>query len=567
MSTKSEFSKLLEGVSRSKLPGQTDSKALLYWFLFNVFRLDETQARDSICDGNNDKGVDGLWVDEDTEEIFLFQSVYTAKQGKTLGDKDLKDFVASAIWFSNVANVKKLLGSGANPELKALVTRFQLVQRMEEGFETKLTFVTTRALDQNGNEYLQTLAEQPTLDVWDQPRLVGQYKYLERKTRVSGKHTLHSTLPGINYAAEHGIRVHVRPVRASDIAAMKGISDRSLFSLNVRLGLGRTRVNKELEKAVREKGRHHHFMLFHNGVTIICRKLTVWGKRVKVEDYSIVNGCQSAIAFFENRKHLSDKLLVLTRFIEVGGDDALAEEITYRTNNQNGINLRDLRSNDRIQLALKKQFQTEFAGQIEYVIKSGEQATTTECLPNDKAGQFIMALYLDEPYNAHQKYRLFGTDYERVFGREMSATKVYLAYLLYEAVETSIEKMEDPLIRSYQLTKFIILGLVGHILRRDKLGRELLNRPTAHLPKSKESVGESARILASQLVADFNFFVKEKKQAQEYYDYKSEFKSPDKYRAIAHEAEKNYDRALARNPKDSFENIFSERLEQQGTQS
>jgi hypothetical protein len=330
----------------------------------------------------------------------------------------------------------------------------------------------------------------------------------------------------------------------------------------VRLGLGRTRVNKELEKAVGEKERHNHFMLFHNGVTIISRKLTVWGKRVKVEDYSIVNGCQSAIAFFENRKRLSDRLLVLTRFIEVGGDDALAEEITYRTNNQNGINLRDLRSNDRIQLALKKQFQTEFPGEIEYVIKAGEQTTANEYLPNDKAGQFIMALYLDEPYNAHQKYRLFGTDYERVFGREMSATKVYLAYLLYKAVEASIEKMEDPLIRSYQLTKFIILGLIGHILKRDKLGSRLLNEPTTYLPKNRPSVEESARILATQLVADFNFFVKEKKQAQEYYDYKSEFKSPDNYRAIAHEAEKNYDRALARNPKDSFENIFSEKLTQ-----
>jgi hypothetical protein len=354
----------------------------------------------------------------------------------------------------------------------------------------------------------------------------------------------------------------VRPVRASDIAAMKGISDRSLFSLNVRLGLGRTRVNKELEKAVGEKERHHHFMLFHNGVTIICKRLRVWGKSVKVEDYSIVNGCQSAIAFYENRKHLSDKLLVLTRFIEVGGDDALAEEITYRTNNQNGINLRDLRSNDRIQLALKKQFETDFPGKIEYLIKAGEEATAGEHLPNDRAGQFIMALYLDEPYNAHQKYRLFGTDYERVFGREMTATKIYLAYLLYKAVETAIEKMEDPLIRSYQLTKLIILGLTGHILRRDKLGTELLDQPTRYLPKNKPSVEESARILAGQLVADFNFFVKEKKQTQEYYDYKSEFKSPEKYRGIAHEAEKNYDRALARNPKDSFEEIFSEKLAQ-----
>jgi hypothetical protein len=171
MSAKWEFSKLLKSISRSKLPGQTDSKALLYWFLFNVFRLDETQAQDSICDGHNDKGIDGLWVDEDTEEVFIFQSVFTEKQAKSLGDKGLKDFVASASWFSSVANVKKLLSSGANPELKALVSRSQLAQRIQEGFDMRLAFVTTRALDQNAREYLETLEGASTrLDVWDQAR-------------------------------------------------------------------------------------------------------------------------------------------------------------------------------------------------------------------------------------------------------------------------------------------------------------------------------------------------------------------------------------------------------------
>lgn len=123
MSAGSDFSDFLTSVAKQRLPGFTDSRALLHWFLFNVFRLDEIQSRDSVCDGPNDKGIDGVWVDEDTEEVFLFQSVYTDKQANTLGDTSLREFVGSANWFSNPENLKTLMESSANEELKALVSR------------------------------------------------------------------------------------------------------------------------------------------------------------------------------------------------------------------------------------------------------------------------------------------------------------------------------------------------------------------------------------------------------------------------------------------------------------
>lgn len=420
----------------------------------------------------------------------------------------------------------------------------------------KLVFVTTRLLDHNGVEYLKALeATGPQLDCWDRTRLVGQHKNLARKTRVFGEHKFVLTHPGIRYDVAKNVRAYVVPVRALDIASMRGISDRSLFSLNVRLGLGRTRVNKDLEAALKQKEEHRHFVLFHNGVTIICRRLSRNRKELRIQDYSVVNGCQSAIAFFENQSHLTPQLLILSRFIEVGDDDAMAEDITYRSNNQNGINLRDLRSNDRIQVSLKKQFQKEFEGKFEYVIKAGEQVTSPESLNNDRAGQLIMALYLDEPYNAHQKYRLFGADYERVFGREINATKIYLAYVIYKAVESAAERIEDPLVRDYQLTEFVLLGVLGGILKRDPSGAKILDSPDSYLPQHRPAVEQAAGTVAAELITDFNFCVREK-QAAGYYDYKSEFKSPEKYRSLCLELQRHFERALLRHPEDSFDSLF-----------
>src|SRR5207249_5949535 len=113
----------------------------------------------------------------------------------------------------------------------------------------------------------------------------------------------------------------VLAVRAKDIASMNGISDLTLFSLNVRLPLGRTRVNRDLEESIRRTARHPQFILFHNGVTIICRKMEQSRGKLTITDYSIVNGCQSAIAFYNNRTRLTDDLRVLAKFIEVGTDD------------------------------------------------------------------------------------------------------------------------------------------------------------------------------------------------------------------------------------------------------
>jgi len=556
-SAPSDLKALLKDIDSFKLPGQTDSKALLYWFLFNVYRLDKLDSRDTICDGENDKGIDGVWVDEDSEEIFLFQSKFTNDSTKSAGDKDLKGFVGAAVWFANLENLRDLMSGQANGELKALVTRLDLQKCLEADYDVKLIFVTTRALDYNSNEYLKACDQAGfKIEIWHQPLLIAQRDNLQRKTRVIGKHTFETNLNGFDYKRDSKTWIHVRPVRASDIASMGGIADRSLFSLNVRFGLGRTRVNRDLERALEETDKHDQFILFHNGVTIICRKLTTDKKRVSITDYSIVNGCQSAIAFHQNSLLLTDKLQVIARFIEVGDNDALAEDITYRSNNQNGINLRDLRSNDRVQISLKKQFEKAFANQISYVIKAGDPEGKRLTIANDRAGQWLMALYVGEPYNAHQKYRIFGSEYDRVFDRNVSAHRVYLAYLVSRAVDAAIANISDPLIQDYQLTQLILQGIVGAILSKDPTGKSLLAAPDKFIPSMEMKVIKALEVFSALLIPDFNYYIDEKKKVTGYYDYKSAFKSEAAYGLLLQEMQRSYAKAIVKHPEESFEKIL-----------
>lgn len=60
--------------------GLGESASFLVWFLENVYRLEETDARDAVCDHSNDKGIDGIYVDHNNEEIHFLQARRSARR-------------------------------------------------------------------------------------------------------------------------------------------------------------------------------------------------------------------------------------------------------------------------------------------------------------------------------------------------------------------------------------------------------------------------------------------------------------------------------------------------------
>ena len=64
------YSLLSKRVARvTERTGLGESASFLVWFLENVYRLEETDARDAVCDHSNDKGIDGIYVDHNNEEV------------------------------------------------------------------------------------------------------------------------------------------------------------------------------------------------------------------------------------------------------------------------------------------------------------------------------------------------------------------------------------------------------------------------------------------------------------------------------------------------------------------
>lgn len=108
-----------------------------------------------------------------------------------------------------------------------------------------------------------------------------------------------------------------------------------LFYENVRDWLGNNPINAGIEATLDSEARAR-FVIMNNGVTIICRKLYVSANNVTLEDFSVVNGCQTSHSLFHKRDNIDDQTLVPIRIVSTQ-DENVVSEIVQATNRQNKV--------------------------------------------------------------------------------------------------------------------------------------------------------------------------------------------------------------------------------------
>ena len=523
---------LLEGeIRRHHYGNRTASTALLAWFLETIWRLEPEEASDSICDGGGDKGIDALEVDEDLAEITVFQTKHRTGPSATQGDADLKAFVGVAAYFHDEAGIDSLLASSPNAELQNLIDRLELRRKLEgREFTVKLVFVTNAPLDAAGADYVASYqGRSPSLEVWDRDRLAA----VAERTRSLAVQDVTVTLPlasGLIYEPlQTGAQIAVAMIPATELVRLPGIEDHTIFELNVRLSLGKTRINKELAATINQTEEHALFPAYHNGLTLLSRRLTPGDGEITLDGVSVVNGCQSLVALHTNRASLTPDLRVLVKIVELGESLDLVDDITYRTNNQNPVNTRDLRSTDPIQRDLQTQVREHYGSELGYAIRSGEHQSATEVLDNTSAAQLAMAVYLGEPWNAVRKVKLFDQEYHRIFGRALDGHRLYLLHQMNKVVISKKGSLEGGLEASFASARFTFLHLLATLLGTFTEGQDLLEHPERWLPDKLAEVVEALGELADDVVESLNFFVENREdeaaKAGTLFDPKVVFKS------------------------------------------
>jgi len=472
------------------MKGRREGAAFLAWFLKAYYRLEGSEIDDAVCDAPGDKGIDGIYVNEVTREIDVFQArMATAGKTKSLGDHDLKELRGTLDFFASEKSVKHLLDTATSDALKKLIVNQKIAELVQAGYKVRGIFVTTRPRDRHTDDVLKI---SPQLILYDNSELKSRYLPIGKSEPIKEAATFDISEDGmLDYAIDKGPKMYIAPLKAMDLVQLGGIANQELFAWNLRYRLTRSPVNQQIEKSITDTKEHKYFPVYHNGLTILAEKIEVDSKRktIKISGYSVVNGCQSLSALHAKSAYLTAELKILTKFILISPKGELAAKITDHTNRQNGITGRDLLSNNEVQMRLQTEIHTKYRGQIHYRIARGEHPEWdgSSVMENDEMARILMAFDLKTPESCHQHYKLFDPQmHAEMFAKpSVNADRIVAMTDINAVIITELKKVKDRAFAAYSLTPYLFLYLLREALELSEgHGQEFIQNPSRYLDGS-----------------------------------------------------------------------------------
>jgi len=200
---------------------------------------------------------------------------------------------------------------------------------------------------------------------------------------------------------------------AKDFLALLSDGDgeivKSIFYDNVRDWQQYNAVNSEIKTSLESKAERARFALMNNGVTIIAKTLRATGNKFHIEDYQIVNGCQTSHVLFNNRALLDDSVMVPVRLIATEDEDVIAS-VVKATNRQTEVKEEQLIALSDFQKKLEAYFATFPEAQRLYYERRSRQFGTGSGIEKTRIITLTMlirsfaSVFLEEPHRTTRTY-------------------------------------------------------------------------------------------------------------------------------------------------------------------
>lgn len=177
----------------------------------------------------------------------------------------------------------------------------------------------------------------------------------------------------------------------------------------------------------------------------------------------------------------------------------------------------------------------------------------------------LLSFDLRAPWNAHQIYRVFETDYARIFGRpEVTPSRIVFLWRLSELISQALGQMSDRRVASYRLTRYFLLYCLREVLSQSRFGKQLIRNPEVYIEHKKwPKISEFLEAVLVGPITDFEDEItpeelEDEEEADDAadFDYKAELKSPNRVPALARMLVKSYLRDLRRKKIDDPDKTF-----------
>lgn len=410
-----------------------DGQRFVAWYLRNIHLRDPIQAHDDVTDGPDDKQIDAVFVDDDKSMIFVIQGKFIGPS--SVDAEPLREVLSAWIQMRDLVRLQEV----GNQKLKRKLSEIARAMEDNDDYEICFELLTTGNLTEGAKKDLATFQEQlaelsakdefpATLMLVNEDEIRRRYDIALERENPSLSHVLDLTVCKSLPLEIAGTRAVIAVVPLSECIKFPGIKDGTLFQKNVRqsLGLSNT-VNKGIRNTI-YGDRHRDFFFFHNGITAICNKMEITDLKLNLRGLSVVNGCQSLntiLSCSEKVKTLIDTSL-LFRFYEIPQRDR-ADKISINTNSQSAVKPRDLRSNDRRVLNLKRSYEQKFPRGY-FVTKRGEEAPVdkdkAQVVDMSEFGKQLISWHSQRPNVAYSETKIFDKYFDQLFKREYRTENV-----------------------------------------------------------------------------------------------------------------------------------------------
>ena len=324
---------------------------------------DEQVLELTAIDQSGDLEIDGWFVDEQSETVFLFQA--TGGRTPIREDKVAKFWAApdEVLNPQRVAESTNQLVRELSDELDARIGdeySILMVFASRGGFAPAAKrFANSR---RNRDRTLTRLSGQDEscqctlrlVDFDDVARAFDDFRsgfrrpQIDVKLRVNGDWTYR--------VSELGDMPSIRAtVPATEIVRVFQENGYKLFELNPRGPLANAKVNKNISKTLDTPEGRQRFHLLNNGMCATCDGFNIDENGViSITNFQIVNGCQTTVTLSKREEFELAQTYVDLKLVDAESD--FAQYIAEASNSQTALKAKDFTSFERQQIRLREEF-------------------------------------------------------------------------------------------------------------------------------------------------------------------------------------------------------------------
>lgn len=458
------------------------STLFLYYSVKILLDLTREETLETIVDGGQDFGIDAIYVGEvDDNELSI--TLIQAKYKKDLSGNS--HFPESGI--KEMINTLRYLFdpyielTAVNPRLQTKIEEVRSL--IKEGYIPNIRAIALN----NGLKWNASAQEQINLSgfssqvSWEHVNHDTLFDLLKNNEKVNADIQLtgQAIVENMNFS-----RVCIGRMAVSEVAKLIQMHGNRLLERNVRryLGLQGNRVNMDIYSTLEKDP--DNFYYYNNGLTLVCQKFNYNALQqgdfiLKTKDLQIVNGGQTSMTlhhYLQKNETIADNAFVLVRIYELPDEqyDSYIHKITHATNNQNPVDLKDLRANDEKQQELELGMK-----ELGYIYHRKRSTTTVRSgdMSSGIVAEAILSTILQKPHQAKFRNKEhFGRFYHEIFFKNLNASQVVIAVMIYRFTETRRKKLlnSDKIFVRYA-SCFLAMQMAKKMTEKFKLGLKWSN--------------------------------------------------------------------------------------------